>query len=846
MASIPIRRGLVGARLVVALTAVGVVATVTRPLPAQSDVAETKPVRALLITGGCCHDYDYQARKLVQGSQERALVEWTVELDPRNGTRGKIELYDDPDWAKPYDVVVHNECFADTRDPEYVRKITEVHKGGVPAVVIHCAMHTYRAADFDDWRELLGVTSMHHEHQSEYIVKNEAFDHPIMEGFPTEWITPRDELYIIRKVWPNTTALATAESERDSGAQPVIWTSKFGEARVFGTTFGHNSATFNDPVFLNFVTRGILWAADRLSDDYLQPMEVATEPADAEPAHPEPEPDVAEPADEDNLSTNDTTPEPSLLDEVKVPEGFTATIYATPPEVNYPVFVAAAPNGDLYVSVDKNGSLDREPNRGSVLRLRDTTGDGQADEIKTFIENVDSPRGLAWDHDRLYLMHPPHLSVFVDEDGDGTSDRQEIIVKNIAFGLNERPADHTSNGVTLGIDGWLYLAIGDFGFMNAAGTDGRTLQLRGGGVVRVMTDGTGLELYSRGTRNIVEVAVDPLLNAFARDNTNDGNGWDIRLHHFSGLENHGYPSQFQNFAEEIVQPLAEYGGGSGCGALYLDEPGYPDGFGTALYTADWGRQAVFRQPLQPSGATFTADQDVFAELTRVTDLDADALSRLYLASWKNATYTYNGEDIGFLVRVTPTGYEPTPLPDFANAAEAELVELLKSPSHRRRLEAQRELVRRGIDDDTAATIEQLAADENAELPHRVAALFALKQGLGQQSHAMIAKLAAAADLRPLAIRALADRHDQLADVPTDLILAGLTDANARTRLERCGAAHPVAGRRRPGRAAHGRASAHPAARGGCLFCGRGSSQSKRPHAGRRPAGVTQFSRSRSG
>ena len=149
-------------------------------------------------------------------------------------------------------------------------------------------------------------------------------------------------------------------------------------------------------------------------------------------------------------------------------------------------------------------------------------------------------------------MHPPHLSAYIDKDGDGVADEEKVLVKNIAFGFKDRPADHTSNGVTLGIDGWLYLAIGDFGFLKAEGTDGKTLQLRGGGVVRVRPDGTGLEVYSRGTRNILEVAIDPLLNGFARDNTNDGGGWDIRLHHFTGLEDHGYPSLFKNFTDEIV------------------------------------------------------------------------------------------------------------------------------------------------------------------------------------------------------------------------------------------------------------------------------------------------------
>ena len=75
-----------------------------------------KPVKVLLITGGCCHNYAHQAKKLVEGSAKIARVEWKVLQDPRKGTKGKIDLYKDPNWAKDYDVVAHNECFASTTD----------------------------------------------------------------------------------------------------------------------------------------------------------------------------------------------------------------------------------------------------------------------------------------------------------------------------------------------------------------------------------------------------------------------------------------------------------------------------------------------------------------------------------------------------------------------------------------------------------------------------------------------------------------------------------------------------------------------------------------------------------
>ena len=224
-----------------------------------------KPLRALLITGGCCHNYAFQAEALTNAVARHARVEWKIVNEGGNGTRAEIPLYDHADWAKGFDVVVHNECFADTKSPEYMRKITAVHRAGTPAVVIHCAMHTYRSAEIDDWREFLGVTSRRHDHQSNYPVKK-VIQHPILKGIPDNWVTAMDELYVIEKLWPNAKALATSKSEKDGKDYPVAWINQYGKARVFGTTYGHSDDTFRDPVFLDLVSRGLLWSAGRLEE----------------------------------------------------------------------------------------------------------------------------------------------------------------------------------------------------------------------------------------------------------------------------------------------------------------------------------------------------------------------------------------------------------------------------------------------------------------------------------------------------------------------------------------------------------------------------------------------------
>lgn len=231
-----------------------------------------KPIRALIVTGGCCHDYPFQTMAMLSAADKLGVrVDWTIIMEGGKGTEGQIALYDDPDWAKGYDVVIHNECFANTTDVNYIRRITEAHKAGVNAVVIHCAMHTYRATEIDDWRELLGVTSRRHEHQSKYPIKVVAPEHAIMQGFPTDYTTPMDELYIIEKVWPNTKVLATSISEKTGDLQPVFWTNTYGKARVFGTTYGHSKETFADETFVKTVIRGMEWAAGRVGDVEKEP-----------------------------------------------------------------------------------------------------------------------------------------------------------------------------------------------------------------------------------------------------------------------------------------------------------------------------------------------------------------------------------------------------------------------------------------------------------------------------------------------------------------------------------------------------------------------------------------------
>ena len=464
----------------------------------------------------------------------------------------------------------------------------------------------------------------------------------------------------------------------------------------------------------------------------------------------------------------------------KVPDGYEATLFAQPPEISYPVQVCATPTGEVFVAIDKNGSLDKAPKRGSIVRAKDTDGDGVADKFDSFVPDVDSPRGVSWDGQTLTVLHPPTITTYRDTDGDGKADQQKDIVTSAGYGLDKHPADHTSNGIRQAIDGWIYCAIGDFGLPDAKGSDGSTVSLRGGGVLRVRPDGSEIELYGTHNRNIYDVAMDPLLNGFLRDNTNDGDGWNTRLTQLVQTGEYGYPSLYKRFSDDIVQPLHDYGGGSAVGSLFVAEPGMPGLGDGALLTCDWGTSVIYHNQIIAKGPGYVVgEQKEWAKVERVTDVDVDANGNFYAASWRGAMFTYNGEKVGAIIRYAPTGRKPTAFPDLAKANDADLVNVhLASASAVCRQQTQNEILRRGPKPATSKALTTLATTGKS-LPARVAAIFTLKQLDGAKSHDVLIPLAKDVAVTEFVLRALTDRKSQLAGVPLDLYTAALKNSDPR-------------------------------------------------------------------
>jgi type 1 glutamine amidotransferase len=247
---------------------------------------EPKPIRALLVIGGCCHDYAKQKDILTQGISARANVQWVIAYDPDTSTKHMNPVYEKPGWANAFDVVVHDECSSAVTDLAVIDRILEPHRQGLPAVVLHCGMHSYRSQGYPDavtpWFEFTGLPSTRHDRQEPIALSFLDKNNPITKGM-ADWTTIKEELYnnykgnVLDTARPLVRGKQTTQDKKGQQTNHdyvVAWTNNYkGKAKVFGTTLGHNNATVADPRYLDLVTRGLLWSVGKLDASYLKPAQ---------------------------------------------------------------------------------------------------------------------------------------------------------------------------------------------------------------------------------------------------------------------------------------------------------------------------------------------------------------------------------------------------------------------------------------------------------------------------------------------------------------------------------------------------------------------------------------------
>lgn len=228
---------------------------------------------------------------------------------------------------------------------------------------------------------------------------------------------------------------------------------------------------------------------------------------------------------------------PYLEDAYAIP-GFRLQVFAA--NVQDPAALAFDDAGNLYYA---------ELIDGNIVRLRDTNGDGVADESLVFASGFSNPRGLAWHDGALYVSQRGQVVAVRDTNGDGTADDKQTILDNL-FSLD---IQHSNNGLTFGADGRLYLAIGGPRVKQLELHD-KTYTYQGqprdqwlfGGIIVANANGKNPRLYARGMRNPYALSFSADGKLYATDNGDDTipvpDGDELNLVERDG--DYGYPYFF--------------------------------------------------------------------------------------------------------------------------------------------------------------------------------------------------------------------------------------------------------------------------------------------------------------
>ena len=152
-----------------------------------------------------------------------------------------------------------------------------------------------------------------------------------------------------------------------------------------------------------------------------------------------------------------TSPQEALA-AFKLPDGFSATVFAAEPDVRQPIAMTFDQRGRLWVVEnytygDKKLRFDRAVN-DRVLIFEDTDGDGKFDVRKVFWEQSKLVTGIEIGMGGVWLTAAPEMIFIPDRNRDDVADGPP---ETILVGFDDNAVAHNVvNGLRWGPAGWLY------------------------------------------------------------------------------------------------------------------------------------------------------------------------------------------------------------------------------------------------------------------------------------------------------------------------------------------------------------------------------------------------------
>lgn len=146
------------------------------------------------------------------------------------------------------------------------------------------------------------------------------------------------------------------------------------------------------------------------------------------------------------------TPEETVAG-ITLPEGFRATLFAGEPDVRQPVAMATDDRGRLWVAESYSYFEWEEKGEDRILVFEDTDNDGVHDSRKVFWSGGNHVSGMTVGWGGVWVCDSPNLLFIPDRDRDDVPDGEPEVVLD---GWTTDAKHNFFNGLTWGIDGWLY------------------------------------------------------------------------------------------------------------------------------------------------------------------------------------------------------------------------------------------------------------------------------------------------------------------------------------------------------------------------------------------------------
>lgn len=198
-----------------------------------------------------------------------------------------------------------------------------------------------------------------------------------------------------------------------------------------------------------------------------------------------------------------------------VPKGFTSNLFAD--DVEGARWMTVAPNGDVFVARSHSGTI-------SVLR--DTNGDGKADQKQVFASGFARPHGLAFHDGALYVGDTQAVWRLEYKTGALKAGKKTRVTTE-SFGGD---GGHWTRDIAFGPRGTLFVAIG-------SGANVATGEPRTRATVQAVTKDGKLTTFASGLRNPVGIAFYPGTDLlFVVVNERDGLGDDLVPDYFTRIQ----------------------------------------------------------------------------------------------------------------------------------------------------------------------------------------------------------------------------------------------------------------------------------------------------------------------